>query len=75
MTKKDLLKIVEDEVASIVQNPLREPESPSNKKPQYKPVLQHEDDIDDMLFYTGNAPDEVKEKRKKNNKKLLGFEK
>jgi len=72
MTKKDLLQMVEDEVASILKTPLREPEI-SSKKPSYKPVLQHEDDIDDMLFYTGNPPEEVTAKRKKSSKKLLGF--
>lgn len=63
--------MVEDEVASVVKDPLREPEI--NKKPTYRPVLQNEEDIDDMLFYTGNTPEEVKEKRKKNTKKLLSF--
>lgn len=71
MNIKELLKIVEDEVASVVKDPLREPEI--NKKPTYRPVLQNEEDIDDMLFYTGNTPEEVKEKRKKNTKKLLSF--
>ena len=71
MNIKEILKMVEDEVASVVKDPLREPEI--NKKPTYRPVLQNEEDIDDMLFYTGNTPEEVKEKRKKNTKKLLSF--
>ena len=73
MNKKELLKMVEDEVAGILNTPLREPGGKENKKIQYRPVLQNEEDIDDMLFYVGNAPEEVKKKRKKNNKKLLGF--
>ena len=51
-----------------------------NKEPQkqkrsvtYKPVLQNEDDIDDYLFYAGNTPEEVKEKKLKKSKKLLSF--
>ena len=73
MERNELLKIVEDEVANVLQTTLREPESNLPKKPQYKPVLHNEEDIDDMLFYTGNTPEEIKEKRKKQNKKLLGF--
>ena len=73
MTKGELFKMVEDEVAAIVQTPLREPAQQRN--PKYRPVLQNEDDIDDMVFYTGNPPDEVKEKRQKKSKskKLLSF--
>lgn len=73
MNKSELLKMVEDEVSAILKMPLREPEADVAKKPQYKPVLQNEEDIDDMLFYTGNTPEEVREKRKKHSKKLLGF--
>ena len=71
MNKRELLRMVEDEVAALIKDPVREPEQ--TRKPQYKPVLRHEDDIDDMLFYTGNPPEEVKEKRQKNTKKLLSF--
>ena len=71
MNKQELLRMFEDEVADIIKDPIREPES--KKRPQYKPVLRGEDDIDDMLFYTGNPPEEVKEKRKKNTKQLLSF--
>ena len=42
------------------------------KKQKYRPVLQDDDDIEDMQFYGGNKPDEVKEKRNKKTKKILG---
>jgi len=73
MNKRDLFKLIEDEVSAVVNEPLTEPQK--TQKPLYKPVLQNEDDIDDILFYTGNTPEEVKEKRdkRKNNKKLLSF--
>ncbi len=67
----DIKKIVEDEVSKVVRDPIREPEI--KRQPKYRPVLQDEDDIDDMFFYAGNTPDEVKEKRNKKPKKLLGF--
>jgi hypothetical protein len=53
MTKKELLKMIEDEVASAVRKPLREPEI---KKEAPKPINNSpaltEEEIDDMLFYT-----------------------
>ncbi len=67
----DIKKIIEDEVSRVVREPIREPET--KRKPKYRPVLQNEEDIDDMLFYAGDLPDEVIEKRKKKSKKILGF--
>ena len=57
MTRKELNKMIEDEVAKILSEPLREPEIKVNtpvavqKKPvNYKPALQTEEEIDEMLF-------------------------
>ncbi len=66
----DIKQIVEDEVSKVVRDPIREPEI--KRKPKYRPVLQDDDDIEDMFFYGGNTPDEVKEKRNKKTKKILG---
>lgn len=70
----DIKKIVEDEVSKVVKDPIREPEV--KRQPKYRPVLQNEEDIDDMFFYAGNTPEEVREKREKRekkSKKLLSF--
>ena len=72
MNLRELTAMIEDEVAKIVSEPLKEPQA-QKKKVTYKPVLQNEDDIDDYSFYAGNTPEDVREKKKKKNKKLLRF--
>jgi len=57
MKYKQLLKLIEDEVASVVRTPLKEPEA-DKPKPKYKPVLQNDEEIELYLFYGGHKPKE-----------------
>lgn len=66
MTKKELLKLIEDEVSAVISTPLKEPEI--SRKPKYKTVLQTEDEIDEFMFFGGHRP---KEEKEKSYKKLL----
>lgn len=63
MTRKELMKLIEDEVSLVVSEPLREPQV--QKKPKYSTVLQNDDEIEEYLFYGGRRPKEEKEKAQK----------
>jgi hypothetical protein len=59
MTRKDLMKIIEDEVTKVASEPLREPvkELPkqpmSQMNPVFNPALKDEGEIDEYLFKAG----------------------
>lgn len=57
MKFSELKKLIEDEVATVVAQPMREPEVPRAPKPVYRPVLKTEEEIDHALFYGGNKPE------------------
>lgn len=67
MTRKDLLKLVQDEVTSVFNGTLREPEI-RKPKPKHRPAMQSDDEIEEFWFYGGDRPKEEKEKA---YKKLL----
>jgi hypothetical protein len=56
MTRKDLMKLIEDEVTKVASEPLREPERilPAVKPvPIYNPALKGESEVDEYLFRAG----------------------
>lgn len=57
MTKKDLLKLIETEVAKIATETMREPEKtlPEMRalKQVFNPALKDEGEIDEFLFRAG----------------------
>jgi len=59
MTRKDLMKLIEDEVTKVAQEPIREPirelpQIPMSKlNPVFNPALKNEDEIDEYLFKAG----------------------
>ena len=66
MTRSDLNKLIEDEVSSVITKPivaaesnsLREPQAYKPPRPVYRPVLKTEEEIDHILFYGGNKPED-----------------
>jgi len=61
MKKTDLIKMIEDEVAMVLREPMREPtEQKSVVKPIIqKPSLQNEEEVDDYFFRLGKKKDEI----------------
>lgn len=62
MTRKQLEKFIEEEVAKVAAEPLREPVkqvpvAPVMKRPD--PVLKNEEDVDNYLFRAGMKKDEL----------------
>jgi hypothetical protein len=59
MTRKDLMRIIEDEVSKIAREPVREPvkelpATPANQlNPVFNPALKSEIEIDEYLFKAG----------------------
>ena len=56
MTRKDLDKLIEDEVSKVVREPLREPAPPAVQPTpiiHFKPALNDEQEIDEYLFRAG----------------------
>jgi hypothetical protein len=58
MTRKDLMKMIEDEVSKVAKEPIREPvkELPkiaSVPKQTFNPALKDEGEIDEFLFKAG----------------------
>lgn len=55
MTKKDLIKAIEEEVAKVANEPVREPakEIIQQQPISHKPVLNNEEEIDEYLFRAG----------------------
>jgi len=57
MNRAELMKMIEDEVAKTVSEPLVEPIIQPVIKPTYapsKPVLNNEEEVDTYLFRAGN---------------------
>ncbi len=73
MKFEELMKIVNDEVSKVINEPLKEPvikkENNIKKKNVYKTALQSESEIDEVLF----IQDDIKklEKEEKNKPKNL----
>jgi len=65
MTLSELNKCIEEEVSAVVQQHevVTEPVRDQPKRPQYKPVLKTEDEIDEMLFWAGKKPKYIKKYR------------
>lgn len=56
MNREELLKLIDDEVAQVIREPLKEPviQRPVVSKPVYhEPVKRENDDLDEILFYGG----------------------
>lgn len=56
MTRKDLDKLITDEVSKVVREPMREP-APAAVTPTppvyFKPALNDENEVDEYLFKAG----------------------
>lgn len=56
MTRKDLDKLIADEVSKVVREPMREPALPAvTPTPiiHFKPALQDEEEVNEFLFKAG----------------------
>lgn len=56
LTRKDLDKIITDEVMKVVREPMREPARPAvtpTPPVYFKPALKDESEVDEYLFKAG----------------------
>jgi hypothetical protein len=56
MTRKDLDKLISDEVSKVVREPMREPAPPAVAPTpivHFRPALKDESEVDEYLFKAG----------------------
>lgn len=69
MTKKELLKMIEDEVTAVLQSTVSEPSIQKPVTPIQIKANISDEELEEALFYGGELPKEVKEDLKLKNKK------